>query len=316
MTTHHPVELKAPDISGFARGTDGVPYVHTFDSGRPGPHVMVNALTHGNEICGAIALEKIFMLGLKPKQGKMTLGFINVAAFQRFDPAKPNASRFVDEDFNRVWVESRLDGPEKSAELKRARELRPVFDTVDYLLDIHSMGTPSPPLTIVHGLDKERKLARQVAVPPWIVAGQGHIQGKRLIEYTPFNDRSNAKTAILVECGQHWEANAAKVALDTTLRFLAVTGAIDEAAMMAHVHVKSPKPQTMVDVSGGYTAKTDRFKFVKDFTGLEHFAKAGSPIAQDGDETVTTPHDDCYLVMPNHRAKKGDRALRFARPSS
>ena len=72
----------------------------------------------------------------------------------------------------------------------------------------------------------------------------------------------------------------------------------------------------MVDVSGGHTAKTDRFKFVKEFLGLEHFPKGGTVIANDGDEPVVTPHDDCYLVMPNHRAKKGDRVLRFARPSA
>ncbi len=310
------IELTAPDISRYAEGTDGVPYVHTFDSGKPGPHVMVNALTHGNEICGAIALNRIFELGLKPKQGKLSLVFVNVGAFQRFDPAKPNASRFVDEDFNRVWVESRLDGTEQSAELKRARELRPVFDEADKLLDIHSMGTRSNALMIVHGLEKERALARAVAVPPWIVCGHGHIQGKRLIEYTPFNDRSNDKTAILVECGQHWEASAARVALDTTLRFLAVTGAIDAETMMKHVHEKTPKPQTMVDISGGYASKTDAFKFVEPFIGLELFPKAGTVIAHDGDEAIVTPHDDCYLVMPNHRAKKGNRVLRFARRSA
>ena len=43
------IELTAPDISRYAAGTHGVPYVHTFDSGKPGPHVMVNALTHEME---------------------------------------------------------------------------------------------------------------------------------------------------------------------------------------------------------------------------------------------------------------------------
>ena len=162
MTTHHPVELKAPDISRYAKGTDGVPYVHTFDSGKPGPHVMVNALTHGNEICGAIALETIFSLGLKPKQGKMTLGFINVGAFQRFDPAKPNASRFVDEDFNRVWGLDVLEGSRDSVETRRARALRPVVDAADYLLDIHSMQHPTAPLMLCGPLSKGRTWARQI----------------------------------------------------------------------------------------------------------------------------------------------------------
>ncbi len=32
----------------------------------PGPHVLVNALTHGNEICGALALDQLFKSGLRP----------------------------------------------------------------------------------------------------------------------------------------------------------------------------------------------------------------------------------------------------------
>src|SRR5262249_10956789 len=162
----------------------------------PGPHVMVNALTHGNEICGAITLDRLLRLGIRPQRGKLTLAFVNVAAYERFDAGNPFSSRFVDEDFNRVWVESRLDGPESTVELKRARALRPVFDQIDFLLDIHSMQTPSPALMLAHGLEKERRLARAVGVPEWVVCGSGHIEGKRLIEYTPFNARDNEKTAI------------------------------------------------------------------------------------------------------------------------
>ena len=60
----------------------------------------------------------------RPVKGKLTLGFLNVAAYQRFDPAKPSASRFVDEDINRVWSELTLDGTRDSVELRRARQYR------------------------------------------------------------------------------------------------------------------------------------------------------------------------------------------------
>ena len=52
-----PVELQAPDIGRWKDGGTGVDWVHVLDSGRPGPKVMVQALTHGNEFCGAIALD-------------------------------------------------------------------------------------------------------------------------------------------------------------------------------------------------------------------------------------------------------------------
>jgi predicted deacylase len=311
-----PVELTAPDISTYAKGTHGLDYVHTFDGGRTGPHVVVNALTHGNEICGAIALDRLMTLGVRPLRGRMTFAFVNVGAYGRFDPANPNASRFVDEDFNRVWTEDQLDGKRDSAELRRARQLRGLFDTADFLLDIHSMGTRSNALIICHGLDKERKLAGDVGCPAWVVAGSGHIQGQRLIEYTPFNDRGNAKTALLVECGQHWEKNAAVVALDTALHFLRATGAISPALCEALATQKQPRPQTVLDVSGGYSAKTERFRFVERFIGLDLFPKAGTVVAKDGEDDVVTPHDGCYLIMPNHRAKKGERALRFGRKAT
>ena len=57
MTDLPPIELQAPDIDRWKDGGSGVDWVHVFESGRPGPRVMVQALTHGNEICGAIALD-------------------------------------------------------------------------------------------------------------------------------------------------------------------------------------------------------------------------------------------------------------------
>jgi hypothetical protein len=45
-------EVLPRDLSTYKRGNIGVDYVHRFESGRPGPHVRINALTHGNEFCG------------------------------------------------------------------------------------------------------------------------------------------------------------------------------------------------------------------------------------------------------------------------
>ena len=37
------LELAAPDIAQHRASDTGTDYVHTFDSGRPGPHVLVQA---------------------------------------------------------------------------------------------------------------------------------------------------------------------------------------------------------------------------------------------------------------------------------
>ncbi|HEX3062582.1 MAG TPA: succinylglutamate desuccinylase/aspartoacylase family protein, partial [Usitatibacter sp.] len=117
------VELKAPGIEPHRHSATGVDFIHTFEAARPGPHVMVVSLTHGNEICGAIVVDRLLREALRPTRGRLTLAFANVEAFSRFDPVNPFASRFVDEDLNRVWTPATLDGPRDSTELRRAREL-------------------------------------------------------------------------------------------------------------------------------------------------------------------------------------------------
>lgn len=146
-TADYPVELTPPDITPYAPGNTGIPYVWTYDSGQPGPHVAVTAVVHGNEPCGAIALDWLFRNNVRPVQGKLSLAFINIAAYHAFDAADPNASRWVDEDFNRLWSPDVLDDPDRklTVELARAREIRPWLDSVDLLLDIHSMQHKTEP---------------------------------------------------------------------------------------------------------------------------------------------------------------------------
>ena len=113
----YPIEIEFPDIRPYQAGNTGVDYVHRFESGRPGPDVMVNALSHGNEVSGAIAVMTLLDGGIRPRRGSLTWSFANVEAYARFDPAQPDASRFVDEDFNRVWSEAKLEGGVGTSEL-------------------------------------------------------------------------------------------------------------------------------------------------------------------------------------------------------
>jgi len=76
--SRHPIEISPPDIAPFKDGNTGVDYVHVLESGKAGPNVMVQALTHGNEFCGAIALKILFDEKITPEKGKLTLAFANV----------------------------------------------------------------------------------------------------------------------------------------------------------------------------------------------------------------------------------------------
>ncbi|HYZ63271.1 MAG TPA: succinylglutamate desuccinylase/aspartoacylase family protein, partial [Acetobacteraceae bacterium] len=128
---HFPVELSAPDIGPWLAGNTGVPGVTSVVTRAPGPHVVLVALLHGNEIAGAIVLDRMLRAGLRPARGRLSLVFANLSAYARFDPEQPTASRFLDEDMNRIWDPAVLDGPRSSSELDRARALRPLIDTAD-----------------------------------------------------------------------------------------------------------------------------------------------------------------------------------------
>lgn len=307
------VNLSPPDISDYRTGNIGLDYYTTFDSGKPGPHVMVNAVTHGNELCGAIAVDFLFRHDVRPTRGKLTLGFANYMAFLRFDATRPTASRYVDEDFNRLWSPDVLDGPRYSTELRRAREIRPLVDTVDLLLDLHSMQQACRPLMLCGPLAKGRAFALGVSVPGDIVADEGHAAGKRIRDYGGFGDPDSPKNALLVECGQHWDVESADIALETTLRFLSRVDIIDPTFAAKHLPDSAPPPQRVIEVTEAITARSSAFAFAKPFTGLEVIPKAGDPIGHDGDTPVLAPYDNCVLIMPSQRLFPGQTAVRLGR---
>ncbi len=308
--TRDPIELSPPDISAYQKGNTGIDYVTTYDSGVAGPHVMVNAVTHGNELCGAIVVDFLFQQGVKPTRGKLTLSFANYQAFLNFDARHPGMSRYVDEDFNRLWSTDVLDGPRDSTELRRAREMRPLIDTVDLLLDIHSMQTRAPALMLAGPLPKGRQLAGALLVPEYVVCDEGHAAGKRMRDYGDFGNPGSPKNALLVECGQHWESASADVAMQTTLRFLKHCDVVDPAFIDKHL-APTPPPQKFITVTDPITIKSDNFSFVDEFVGMEVIEKKGTVIGHDDADPVTTPHDECVLIMPSRRTAPGQTAVRL-----
>jgi len=305
------VQLEPPDLSPWLAGNTGVPGFTTRESGRPGPHVALVALTHGNELAGAIALDRLLRNGLRPTRGRLTFGFANVAAFSRFDARQPTASRFVDEDLNRIWDPEVLDGPRVSAELARAREIRPLIDTVDILLDLHSMLWPSEPLLLSGESDKGRRLATAIGVPSLVVADHGHMSGRRLIDYTPFVHPESRSAANLVEAGQHWET--ATVAMT-----LACIAGLMRHTRQAPEHPDLPEAAEgsvtrVAEVTMAVTAATSSFAFVQPYRGGDVIARRNTLIAMDGTSEIRTPHDECLLVMPALRPSRGHTAVRLAR---
>jgi hypothetical protein len=305
--------VRAPDIAPWREG-NALPGVWSFAAAAPGPHVAVVALMHGNEIGGAVALDRWLRGGLRPARGRLSLVFANLVAYARFDPEDPTASRFVDEDLNRVWDHETLEGGRRSCELRRARALRPLFDTVDVLLDLHSMLWPSDPLILAGQAERGRRLGLGLGVPPLVVADAGHAAGARLIDYASFSSPGGTAAAVLVEAGAHWEQATVATMEAAAARLLHLTGTLDPAdAVLAGPDRSADPPPRLAEVTRTITARTPGFVFLQPFRGGAVVPQRNTLIALDGEEEIRTPHDDCVMVMPSLRTLPGHTAVRLAR---
>lgn len=305
---HFDVELTPPDLTRWLPGNTGVPGFWTIDSGRPGPHVGLIALMHGNELAGAIALTELLDHPIPLACGRLTLGFANLAAFERFDPAQPTASRFVDEDLNRLWDIATLESGRRSKELDRARAMRPLVDTFDVVMDLHSMLWPSDPLILSGLAPRGQALACAIGWPPAVVSDVGHSSGKRLIDYPAFLGDGHA-TGVLVEAGQHWQRQTVHSTRRSIDNLLHVCGLAPQPGLTI-------TPGHLLRVTVAITAGTNTFSFVRAFRGGEVIAQRNTLIALDGTAEIRTPYDDCMLVMPSLRPSRGHTAVRLAQFAS
>jgi hypothetical protein len=149
--------------------------------------------------------------------------------------------------------------------------------------------------------------------PGCVVADAGHRNGARMRDFGAFADPDSPRTAVLVECGQHWARTSVAVAIATCRQFLSALAAVEQALLDRLGPAPEPGPQRVVEVTEAVTVADGSFRFTDDFHGLEVIPRAGTLIAYDGARPIRTPHDDCVLVMPSRRLAPGLTAVRLGR---
>ena len=306
-----------PDISRWRAGNTGVEGVWHFDSGVAGRRVLVTALVHGNEFSGATTLLQLLDAGLRPRRGSLTLALCNLAAYDRYDPARPDAARYVEEDMNRVWTPHALAAP-TSLERLRARELLPFVREADWLLDLHSMHEPGQPLLLAGTSARHLALATRLRTPQHVVVDPGHSDGCRLRDFAQFAPEGRRDAlALLLEAGYHFDPAARRVALDVTARWLVLSETVDRAQLDPAWFAPPAATQTLLTVTDAVVAQSRDFRFAQRYTGLETIEHAGTVIGREGDRVVTTPYDRCVLVMPSLRQlRPGVTVVRLAQASA
>ena len=307
---NHPapaIEIQPRDLAPYRQGNVGIDYVHRFESGKPGPHVLVNALTHGNEFCGMVAATHLLDSGVRPLIGTLTISFANVAAYQSFDPARPFESRQLVHNLNRIWSPAWLDGGEDSPELRRARELRPVVAAADHILDIHSTSQPVQPFWVYPQFERNGAAALAIARPSvHLVMPQGLGSGTPLIQHGRHGSTDHHGVALVAECGQHFLNTTGALAIEVALDFIAHFGLIAPRPA-------SGTPQQRFGLLRTCVIQTPEFRFTRPLMGFETFAE-GDLIATDGAEEIRAPCKDCTVLMPARTPIVGREGVYLARP--
>ncbi|ATA56588.1 putative deacylase [Variovorax boronicumulans] len=286
-----PLEVLPRDLSAYRQGNTGIDYVHRFASSKPGPHVLVNALTHGNEICGMVAATHLLDSGVRPKIGTLTVSFANVEAYEAFDIDRPYENRQLVHNLNRIWSPELLDGTGDGPELRRARELRPVLDAADYVLDIHSTRAPVQPFWVYPEFERNAGLAQAVGGPTvHLVMPVGAAPGTGVTAYGRHGEPGIDGGAVVVECGQHFAQSAADLATDVSLRFLAHLGLVDPVPRV-------PVAARRFRLLEVHMVTSDDFAFVRPVLGFETFDQ-GELIAVQAGREIRSPCDGCTIFMP------------------
>ncbi len=301
------LEVLPRDLSAYKAGNTGIDYVHRFESGKAGPHVLINALTHGNELCGMVAVCDLLERGVRPRIGTLTLSFANVAAYESFDPTNPFASRQITHNLNRVWSAQMLDGSEDSVELRRARAMRPAVLAAQHILDIHSTSQDVVPFWVYPDFQRNSSIAMALPRPGvHLVMPKGLGSGVPLIEHGLHALAQGPGAAMVVECGQHFKQASADLAKAVAHDFLVCLGLLDGALAPA-------APQRRFELLQTCVIRTTEFSFTRKLIGFETFAK-GELVATDGADEIRAPCDDCTVFMPAREAIVGREGVYLTRP--
>src|SRR6185369_7437919 len=235
-------EVLPRDLSAYRTGNVGIDYVHRFESGRPGPHVLINALTHGNEVCGMVAVTHLLDAGVRPRVGTLTVSFAHVQAYESFDVGRPHDSRLLVHNLNRVWSAEWLDGTQDSPELRRARELQPV-----------------EPFWVYPGYGRNAAAALAIGRPSvHLLMPKGMRTGTPLIQHGRHGQEQGTGVALVVECGQHFLRSTADMAIAVTLDFLAHFGLVEREGA-----APAAGPQRRFELLATPLIKTESFRFVR-----------------------------------------------------
>jgi uncharacterized protein len=267
-----------------------------FHATEPGPQVLVFGAVHGHEICGTMAIRQVMedLWDGKVVLQKGSVTFVPVA-----NPlAHAKGVRYVKENLNRIFRPTRAP---KSDEARFANILCRLVDQCDVFLDVHSITAQGEPFIYLdYPTARNRALAR-VLGPDLAIVGWPELYKKFGAAHqsfdTPRYAASKGKDCLLIECGQHEDKDAPRVAHAAILNMLRHYGVIKGSVKknrLAEVRMKD-----------GFFREHAKDRLARDWKHLDPVKKGEVLIVKHDGAVIKAPYD-ALVVMPKASAPVGD----------
>ncbi len=280
-----------------AKQWQDLPGVYLIEADQAGPELGIMVMTHGNEPAGLAAVHSLLADNALQKQllrGRVYLILNNLAAGQRYFEQAQDLSftadyRFVDQDMNRIPDNLLEEALIDNTETRRVKQLLPLYERLDYVLDLHSTSAPSEPMLIE--IKPETEVLHCPGVKSLVRNILPHLNGRPLVNLC------RRAQGFVLETGSHEAPSSRIIAQEAAWSIL------EQLEMVPPLLEQSPINQSL-DTYRIYQAIIfpDESYSLKRLLNNFEYLPAGTVFASGAGETLVTPVDS-YVVMPPPRLK-------------
>lgn len=292
----------------FRRETcDGVEGVVCYEANESGPVLGISACTHGNEPAGLAALKHLLDhdIGIRLRRGTLFLVVNNLLAVERYfatlgieeGEEKVTAkwkARFVDRNMNRLPKDTPTSA-DASYEVRRARELMPVWERFTVGFDIQSTAKDSPPMLINSRGVFQRELVRGFPSAFDIVVSNIDAAqiGAPAVRF--YGDANVDIPVFLIEAGPHEERTSFHRATECAVALL---GNLNMIARNARTTIWE---YTEYVIKASVVFPDDSYELTRVLPDFE-FVPKGTVLARGDGPDITMPFDG-HAVFCKQRRK-------------
>lgn len=287
-----------------------LPEIKQYQSGVPGPHLVVSGAVHGNEKCGAEAIRRVLacIAGGRIAITAGTVSFIPVS-----NPlAYLQNVRFVDRNLNRsLYPKEKPQAYEDHV----GNVLCDIFRKADALLDLHSFTAPGEAFIFLGPPRKsEADFARALGIRNFVHGWQDSyknapapdpLTSQGTTEYT----RLSGALAVTVECGSHNDPEAVEVAFQTILNALEYLGLATIDPDLFNPRPVAYGPEQAVRMTEVFY-KEEEGRFAKPWRNMSPVKKGELLAIFNSGKQIHAPEDG-FVVMPVEHEKIGEEWFHF-----